>query len=133
MFTVFNTLTINQEMVQEFHRFFSINNLTPLFTSEQLSSHISVSDNELRSIVTTGSKVKPFLDLASFLLENTHNKRYNDALLRIIDEPNSFTKFTTYVTRIVNLWYKEENENRKNNFWNAVFYDGVYSKPVIFY
>ena len=139
MYTVFNILSINQELAQEFHRFFTINTLTPLFTHEHIASHISVSDNELRSIVTTGSKVKPYLELATFILTHSDNKGYNRAMLRIIDEPKSFTKLTTYVTRIVKLWETIEDEYRPN-FWNIVLYDGKsvdrfgkQVQPVIFY
>lgn len=137
MFTeyiVFDIRSFNDDLIKEFHQFFSNYGLDNLFLDENRASSIHTSDNDVRSLVKTGSTAEPFMELASFILTNTDNKRYESALFRIIDEPGSYRKLVTYVKRTVSLWQSSDDKAKKN-FWNIVYYDGtsITSPAQIFY
>ena len=127
-FFVFDTKSNDQELTERFHRFFKINGLDPLFTREHQSSHITVSDLEMRSLVNTGKTAQPLLEIRDLLTMNTDNKRYDSAVLRLIDEPSSFTKFINNLKRL-NTYYSIMEPNYKKNLWNIVYYDGTNDNP----
>lgn len=127
-FFVFDTKSTNQELTERFHRFFIINGLEPLFTRENQSSHITVSDLEMRSLVNTGKTAQPLLDVSDLLTMYTDNKRYDSAILRLIDEPSSFTKFINNLRRL-NAYYSMIDPKFKQNIWNIVYYDGTNDNP----
>ena len=127
-FFVFDTKSNNEELTKRFHRFFKINGLDPLFTREHQSSHITVSDLEMRSLVNTGKTAQPLLDVKDLLTMNTDNKRYDSAVLRLIDEPSSFTKFINNLKRL-NTYYSIMEPKHKKNLWNIVYYDGTNDNP----
>src|SRR5699024_5050523 len=103
-FFVFDTKSNDEELIKIFHRFFTINGLDPLLTQEHQSSHITVSDLEMRSLVNTGKTAQPLLEIRDLLTMYTDNKRYDSAILRLIDEPSSFTKFINNLKRL-NAYY----------------------------
>ena len=131
-FYVFDTKSTNQELTERFHRFFKINGLDPLFTREHQSSHITVSDLEMRSLVNTGKTADSLLDVKDLLTMYTDNKRYDSAVLRLIDEPSSFTKFINNLRRL-NNYYSMMEPNYKKNLWNIVYYDGTNDNPSIIF
>src|SRR5699024_9901057 len=99
-FYVFDTKSNDEELTKRFHRFFKINGLDPLFTREHQSSHITVSDLEMRSLVNTGKTAQPLLEIRDLLTMYTDKKRYASAVLRLIDETRSFTKFINNLIRL---------------------------------
>ena len=127
-FYVFDTKSNNQDLTDRFHRFFIINGLEPLFTREHQSSHITVSDLEMRSLVNTGKTAQPLLEIRDLLTMYTDNKRYDSAVLRLIDEPSSFTKFINNLKRL-NAYYSMIEPEFKQNIWNIVYYDGTNDNP----
>ena len=127
-FYVFDTKSNNQELTERSHRFFRINGLDPLFTREHQSSHITVSDLEMRSLVNTGKTAQPLLEIRDLLTMYTDNKRYDSAILRLIDEPSSFTKFINNLRRL-NRYYSMIEPKFKENIWNVVYYDGTNDNP----
>src|SRR5699024_12661145 len=62
-FYVFDTKSNDEELTKRFHRFFKINGLDPLFTKDNESSHITVSDLQMRSLVNTGKTAQPLLEI----------------------------------------------------------------------
>ena len=127
-FYVFDTKSNDEELTKRFHRFFKINGLDPLFTREHQSSHITVSDLEMRSLVNTGKTAQPLLEVRDLLTMYTDNKRYDSAVLRLIDEPSSFTKFINNLKRL-NTYYSMIEPKFKENIWNIVYYDGTNDNP----
>ena len=127
-FYVFDTKSNDKELTKRFHRFFKINGLDPLFTREHQSSHITVSDLEMRSLVNTGKSAQPLLEVRDLLTMYTDVKRYDSAILRLIDEPSSFTKFINNLKRL-NAYYSMIEPEFKQNIWNIVYYDGTNDNP----
>src|SRR5699024_1035281 len=99
-FYVFDIKSNDEELTQRIHRLFKINGEDPLFTREHQSSHITVSDLEMRSVVNTGKTAQPLLEIRDLFTMYTDNKRYDSAVLRLIDEPSSFTKFINNLKRL---------------------------------
>lgn len=134
-YLVFDVQSMDDDLIKRFHRFFTINALDQLFLMENYSTSIKTSDINMRSLVNTGSSMRPFLELADqqLLEKATDNKRYSSALLRVLDEPKSYTKFVTIIKRVVKRYHTITIAERKY-FWNIVFYDGTGdSTPHIFY
>ena len=127
-FFVFDIKSTNEELAERFHRFFIINDLQPLFTKEHESSHITVSDLDMRSLVNTGKTAQPLLEVRDLLTMYKDNKRYNSAVLRLIDEPSSYKKFINNLRRL-NNYYSMIEPKFKENIWNIVYYDGTNDNP----
>src|SRR5699024_3077070 len=124
-----DTKSNKEELTKRFHRSFKKNDLDTLFTREHQSSHITVSDLEMRSLVNTGKTADPLLDVKDLLTMYPDNKRYDSAVLRLIDEPSSFTKFINNLRRL-NTYYSMMEPNYKENLWNIVYYDGTNDNPT---
>lgn len=127
-FFVFDIKSNDQELTERFHRFFKINGLDALFTREHQSSHIKVTDLDMRSLVNTGSTAQPLLEIKDLLTMYTDNKRYDSAVLRLIDEPSSYRKFINNLIRL-NIYYTMIEPEFKQNIWNIVYYDGTNDNP----
>src|SRR5690625_2192319 len=127
-FVVFDTKSNDEERTEGFHRFVRISGLDVILTREHQSSDITVSDLEMRSLVNTGKTAQPLLEIRDLLTMYTDNKRYDSAILRLIDEPSSFTKFINNLRRL-NAYYSMIEPEFKQNIWNIVYYDGTNDNP----
>lgn len=127
-FFVFDIKSSNEELTERFHRFFRINGLEPLFTRDNKSSHITVDDLDMRSLVNTGKTAQPLLEVRDLLTMYTDNKRYDSAILRLIDEPSSYKKFINNLRRL-NNYYSMMEPKFKEYIWNIVYYDGTNDNP----
>lgn len=133
-FFVFDIRSNNDQLKEEFYKFFRTNDLHQLFLEEDGASPISVTDLDLRSIVNTKKSTAPFLEIRDILHMHTGAKKYHSSLLRLLDEPQSFRKFVNNLTRLNAYYTMIQSPKRKENFWNIVFYDGKDDKPAnIFY
>src|SRR5699024_6950349 len=127
-FFVFDTKSNDEELTKRFHRFFKINGLDQLFTRDNESSYITVCDMEMRSLVNTGKSAQQLLEVRDLFTMYKDNKRYDSAILRLIDEPSSFTKFINNLRRL-NRYYSMIEPKSKENIWNIVYYDGTNNNP----
>lgn len=122
-FTVFNTLTRDEELDNEFHNFFYKNNLTALFTNEHRSSPIRVTDSDARAVVNSHGAYYDILKIFSDILSTaTHNKKYEEAVFKIIYTASTFQKMMNIIKKII-LEFKTTLEKHLYNFWNIVFYN----------
>ena len=113
----------NEELENEFHRFFNRYKLGSLFTNEHRAGSISVTYLDAKSVVNPdGSYHKTLKDFASYLLLANDNKSYEEAVFRILYNSRSFQglvnnikKHMKYIDSII--------ESRKFNTWNIVWYN----------
>lgn len=122
-FTVFNTLTRNEELDDEFHNFFYKYNLTALFTNEHRASQIKVTDLDARSVVNSSGAYHEILKTFSDILSTgIDNQKYEEAVFKIIYTASTFQKMMNSIKKIIEE-YKTTLDDHLFNFWNIVFYN----------
>jgi len=122
-FQVFDVISINTELEEEFYKTLHKFNLEPLFTNEHRSTPIKVTDNDLRAVVNEGGAYhEPLKEFSSYLSMANDNKSYEEAVFRILYNARSFQglmnnmkKHMKYIDSII--------EERKFNTWNIVWYN----------
>ena len=120
---VFDLISSNEEINNEFNDFFYKNNLLALFTNEHRSTPIRVNDSEARAVINQdGAYHKPLKNFASYLSMANDNKSYEEAIFRILYNSrtmqgmmNNIKKHMEYIDSII--------EDRKFNTWNIVWYN----------
>lgn len=121
-FTIFNVVSMNEELEKEFHEFFYKYNLTALFTNEHRAGQIRVTDIDLRSVVKEGGKyhddLKKFTD---YLLLAQDNKMYEEAIFKIIYDARSFQGMMNMLRRLM-TYIDTIEEDYEHNTWNIVWY-----------
>lgn len=121
--SLFNTLTMNEEVEENFNKFFSIHKLLALFTNDYMSGEIKVTDSDMRAVINpNGAYHNDLVKLSNLLSIAMDNKAYEDALFRVIYTPRSFQKFMKIVRNINNDFEHYILDKHKHNFWNIVFY-----------
>lgn len=120
---LFETITTNQELEKNFHQFFNIHNLIPLFENAAKAGSIKTTDSDMRAVVNThGAYHDDLVKLSNRLYFAMDNKSYDLALFRTIETPRSFQKFMIIV-RNINLEFEHYIlDQHKHNLWNIVFY-----------
>lgn len=124
-FTVFEYRFDNPELQEEFEKFFKINAIQPLFTNEHRSTPIYVSYVEAINIVKRGTYAKKIEKLHDILHFATGNKKYEQAIFKMIYESRSIQKLANISERAKELYnelLKTASEKKQENFWNIVFY-----------
>lgn len=123
-FTIFEFKTLNEEIIQQFHDYFTSNDLTKLFTNEYRASPITVTDLEARSLIKGGNKAnRVFKEFRDVLEWASNNKMYESAVFKIIHEPRTFTKMVSMIEELLNYIQSEINVEHLFNMWNIVWYD----------
>lgn len=119
---VFDYAFNDVELQQEFENFFIRNDLLPLFSNEHRSTPIKVSWIDARSILSeNGAYRKAFLDLSEVVNMATGNKKYEQAVFKMIYESRSLQKLKNISQKVVNKFIETTNKSQ-DNFWNIVFY-----------
>lgn len=122
-FHIFDVKSMNEELEKEFHNFFYKYGLTPLFTNEHRAGNITVSDNELRSVVNTSGKAhKVFLEFADIILMNNDNKSYEEIIFKLIYKSRSLQGLVNNIKKVMEFIKTIESEDM-HNMWNIVFYN----------
>lgn len=112
----------NEELEEEFNKFFFKNNLTPLFTNEHRAGSISVTYLDARSVIKPGGSYnKTLLEFADILQMNWDNKSFEEALFKMIYEARSFGKLMKIIEETIRYVY-DLDEDRQHNMWNIIWY-----------
>lgn len=121
---LFNVKSMNDELVKEFYNFFPKYDLLSLFTNEHKASPITVTDNDVRSVVQPHGKynrdLKQFTD---YLKLGQYNKTYEEAIFSLIEKPRSFQALMLNIRKIMRFIDSEIDSEHKFNTWNIVFYN----------
>ena len=121
---VFNVLSVNEELEKEFNDFFYKYNLLPLFTNEHRAEQITVTDNDLRSVVNTSGKYHKILtEFSNFLTVGTDNKSFEEVMLQLIHRPKSFQGFMNNIKKVMETLKQAISTGHEWNMWNIVWYD----------
>lgn len=122
-FTVFEFRTGNDQLITEFHKFFYKYNLTELFSNEHRVPHnITVTDNDVRSVVNYGSYSQDLIKFANLLAVGSDNKKQSEALFKILHDSKTFQKLMNIIRRITQVYEKALTDGVDMNLWNIVFY-----------
>lgn len=123
-FQVFNVISVNEELEEEFHSFFNKYGLTPLFTNEHRTTPIKVTDLDLRSVVNEGGSYhKTLKEFADFLNMANDNKSFEEATFRIIHEARSFQALMKNISELLDFFKNEIDNDHMFNMWNIVWYE----------
>lgn len=121
---LFDVLSMNEELENEFHNFFYKYNLTSLFTNEHRTSSITVTDLDLRSVVNPNNKYHKLLkEFGDYLTWSTDNKSYEEALFRIIHEARSFQGLMKNIQKLKDYIENGIDVKKMFNMWNIVWYN----------
>lgn len=123
-FNVFEVRSVNEELEAEFHNFFKMYNLEPLFTDEHRMNHsITVSDNELRATINTNGKYHDTLkEFSNFLSQSQDNKAYERAVYKILFMSKSMQGLVNNIKSHMD-YIKSLPPEKLFNLWNIVYYD----------
>lgn len=120
-FTLFDFKFTDERLQKVVIDFFQRNGLQPLFTNEHRSTPISVSWIEARNIEKQGSYYKKINDLQEVLVLAQGNKKYEQAVFKMIYESKTIQKLSNISERATDL-FLELSKKQEENFWNIVFY-----------
>lgn len=121
-FNVFDFKFDDEELEEEFNKFFYANNLTSLFTLEHRSTPISVTWVDARSVVRDkGTYAKTLVEFSNILVMAQDNKMYDDSVFKVIYNARSFQKLIQIMRDIIEF-IRTVDEEHLFNFWNIVFY-----------
>ena len=99
---LFNMISTNEQRINDFYAFFYRYGLDPIFTDAYRTDHISVTDNDIGSVINEGGAYhKPLKELAQLLSMASDNDSYQEAMFRIIDEPKSFQTMMNYIKQFI--------------------------------
>lgn len=113
----------DEELEEELHKFFNVNNLLPLFSNEHRANHITVSYVEARSVVNpTGKYRRVFEDFSEVLTIANDNKSYEEALFKIIYESRTMQGLVNKLKRYMK-YINQIDQNHLHNTWNIVWYN----------
>lgn len=119
---LFNVLTVDDQRENDFYAFFYKYGLMPLFTDEHRTTNITVTDNDVRSVINTGGAYhKPLKELAQLLTIQNEKDMFQEAMLKLIDTSTSFQKFMNNVKKVINH-LKSVTIDNKTRIWAIVFY-----------
>lgn len=121
-FTVFDPMFNNEELENEFHKFFYSNNLSPLFTNEHRTSPIKVTYIDARSVTNNGSYASQLKDFSDILSIANSNQRYEEATFRILHKASTFQKMMNNIKKVLEE-YRTTDPKFLFNFWNIVYYN----------
>lgn len=119
---LFNVLTVDDQRENDFYAFFYKYALMPLFTDEHRTTNITVTDNDVRSVINTGGTYHKLLkELSQLLTIQNEKDMFQEAMLKLIDTPTSFQKFMNNVKKVINH-LKTVTIDNKTRIWAIVFY-----------
>lgn len=122
-FHIFEPKFNNDELENEFHKFFRSNNLTPLFTNEHKTTAITYTYLDAKSVVNESGKYHNFLlDFTDYLLLATDNKSYEEALLKVLYKSNTFQGLMNNIKKLKNFIDNGIDDDKMFNMWNIVWY-----------
>lgn len=122
-FQVFDEIYNDQELSNEFHKFFYTNNLLSLFTNEHRAGTIRVTYVDARSVVNPGGQYHQLLlDFSDILAIGSDNKMLEEATFKILYEARTFQRMMNIIRTLVN-YYRTIDPEDIDNFWNIVFYN----------
>ena len=122
-FTVFDFMFNNEELENEFIKFFKANNLDPMFTNENRTAPIKVSYVDAKSVINEKGKYAKYLrDISDILSVGQNNQMYNEATFKILNEATTFQKMMNNIRRILNQYNVKTWDKHKKNIWNIVYY-----------
>lgn len=122
--TVFNVITVNEELENNFHSFFYENNLLALFTHEHRAAPIKVTDLDARSVVNfTGKYHKTLKKFADYITMANDNKMYEEALFKILYTSTSFQSLMNHIKKIIEVIESDIDIRHLFNTWNIVWYN----------
>lgn len=121
-FTVFDSMFNNEELENEFHKFFYSNNLSPLFTNEHRASPIKVTYIDARSVTNNGTYASLLKDFSDILSQGNDNQRYEESTFKILQKATTFQKMMNNIKKIIQE-YKTTKPEHLFNFWNIVYYN----------
>lgn len=121
--TIFEPKFNNPELEQEFYNFFTRYDLQALFTNEHRATSISVTYLDAKSVVnTSGSYHNTLKKFTDYLHLAQDNKKYEEAIFRIIYEARSFQGLINNIKK--HMQYMDSLlEQHKFNSWNIVWYN----------
>jgi len=121
---IFNVNTVNEEVEEEFHKFFYKNNLLSLFTYEHRASPINVTDSDARSVIKPGNSYNKILIEFSDLMNMANdNKMYDSALFKIIYNARTFQGMMNQIKRLIRYIESDIDKKHLFNTWNIVWYN----------
>ena len=120
-FQIFDELYNNEELSNEFHKFFYTNDLLPLFTNEHRAGTIRVTWTDARSVVGDGAYAKDLHELSELLKIGIDNKKYEEAVFKILYEARSFQRMMNIIRDLIQ-YHRTIEEKYKHNWWNIVYY-----------
>ena len=122
-FTVFDFMFNNEELENEFIKFFKANNLDPMFTNENRTAPIKVSYVDAKSVINDKGKYAKYLrNISDILSVGQNNQMYNEATFKILNEATTFQKMMNNIKRILNQYNVKTWDKHKKNIWNIVYY-----------
>lgn len=121
---LFNIISMDEKAEQKFHQFFHQYNLLPLFTNEHRSTQIRVSDSEMRAVINEhGAYHDTLKHFADYLLIASDNKKYEEAVFKVIYEARSFAGLMKNIKKIMDYDKHNLKPEHQYNLWNVVFYN----------
>ena len=120
-FIVFNVISINEELEEKFQEFFNVQELNALFTHENKTGQIRVTDNDLRSVVNKGKYHALFSKLSKYLKIASDNKAYDEAVFKLLDKADTFQQLANNARKVIQF-IDDLQANYLYNSWNIVFY-----------
>ena len=121
-FQVFDFITMNEKLINDFHKFFYSNNLLVLFTNEHRAGTITVRDTDARSVVNNGKYHRDLLEFSDILAIGSDNKMLEEATFKILYEARTFQRMMNIIRDLIN-YYRTIDPEDIDNFWNIVFYN----------
>lgn len=121
--TIFETKFNNPELEQEFNNFFTKYNLLSLFTNEHRASQITVTYVDAKSLINKGGSYnKTFKAFTDYLNMAQDNKKYEEAIFKIIYNARTFQGLANQIKRLMQYIDSDIDDNHKFNTWNIVWY-----------
>lgn len=125
---MFNTLSVDEELTEEFYNFFSRYNLIPLFTDDKRVDDMNVSDLDMRAVVNPdGAYARTLIKFSDYLQMAGDNITFDEAMFEILYESNSFRGLINNLKKVMGFIDHEIEAGHAYNAWNIVFYkDDIY-------
>lgn len=121
---IFDVLTTNEEEEQEFYNFFHKYKLDALFTNEHRASPITVPWSDMKGVINPNSSFhKTLKGLGDLLSRATDNKKYEQAVFRIIYESNHIRGLISRAQKLIDYDKNVMTDNKAHNLWNIVWYN----------
>ena len=121
-FLLFDFVFNDEELENEFQEFFNRYDLTRLFNEEGRAGSIRVSWTEARAVVN-GKYARDLLDLSDILQIADDNKKYEEAVFRIIFNARSIQGMMNNIRKINQHVHNDIGIGYLFNTWNIVWYN----------